>query len=212
MAKIISGVFPDKKSTKTEKKDKPAPSYILLISLTFSDPLIWRRVHVPGDINLAMLHHVIQLSMGWSDSHTHQFHVGKISYEPASADETIKENKRYSERNFKLHDLEESMHFMFTYLYDAGDIWEHEIRLEEVVPSSTKLNNPVLLSGAQACPPETVSDIHEYHTLLSSLEDPSCSGHKKFVELTGINDFDPDFFDLVTAQNRLQQFLSNDTI
>lgn len=212
MAKIITGVFPKKQPGKTKKKDTPVPSYVLLISLTFSDPLIWRCVHVPGHISLALLHHVIQLSMGWSDSHTHQFHVGKISYEPASAEKTIKENKRYSERNFKLQDLEESMRFMFAYLYDAGDIWEHEIRLEEVVPPSTKLDKPVLLAGAQACPPETVSDIHEYQTLLNALRDPASSSHKKLVELTGSNDFDPDFFDLVAAQNRLQQFLANNTI
>jgi len=204
MAKVITGVFPKKVAVKTEKADKPVPNYILHISLTFSDPLIWRRVQVPGNMSLATFHHVIQLSMGWSDTHTHQFHVGKISYEPTLGTDTIGEAKRYDERNFQLQDLEESMRFMFAYLYDAGDIWEHEIRLEEVVYPTEVLHNPVLLGGEQACPPETMSDVHEYQALLASLENHAEGGYQKLSELAGNSDFDPDFFDLETARNRLQ--------
>ncbi len=204
MAKIITGAFPEKEEIKPKKRDKPAPSYVLHISLTFSDPLIWRRVQVPGSISLATLHHVIQVSMGWSDSHVHQFLVGKISYAPTLGSATIKENERYDERNYKLQDLEEGMQFMFAYLYDAGDIWEHEIRLEEVVISKEELPKPVLLSGEQACPPETMSDIHEYQSLLTSLEDSSRSSRKKLAELTGGSSFDPDYFDLNDARHRLQ--------
>lgn len=204
MAKIITGAFPEKEEMKTEKRDEPAPSYVLHISLTFSDPLIWRRVQVPGSISLATLHHVIQVSMGWSDSHVHQFLVGKISYAPTLGSGTIKENERYDERNYKLQDLEEGMQFMFAYLYDAGDIWEHEIRLEEVVISQQELPEPVLLSGEQACPPETMSDIHEYQSLLTSLEDSSRSSRKKLAELTDSSSFDPDYFDLDDARHRLQ--------
>lgn len=204
MAKVITGVFPKKETGKIEKKDKPVPSYILHISLTFSDPLIWRRVQVPGNISLATFHHVIQLSMGWSDTHVHQFHVGKISYEPVLGSDTIGEAKRYDERNFKLQDLEESMRFMFAYLYDAGDIWEHEIRLEEVVYQLGKSNKPVLLAGEQACPPEAISDIHAYQALLSSLEHHEENGLQKLSELTGSSDFNPDFFDLQAARERLQ--------
>jgi len=84
MAEVIKGVFPDsiKTVTDSQKDDKQVPSYILHISITFSDPLIWRRIQVPGTFTLAQLHDTIQLSMGWSDSHVHQFLVGKISYEP----------------------------------------------------------------------------------------------------------------------------------
>ena len=204
MAKRITGAFPEKEAVQNAKRDKPIPSYVLHISLTFSDPLIWRRVQVPGSISLATLHHVIQSSMGWSDSHVHQFLVGKISYAPTLGSGAIKENERYDERNYKLQDLEEGMQFMFAYLYDAGDIWEHEIRLEEVVILEEELPKPVLLSGKQACPPETMSDIHEYQSLLASREDRSSSGYRKLSELTGSSSFDPDFFDLDSARLRLQ--------
>ncbi len=204
MAKVITGVFPEKESEQSTKNDKPIPSYILHISIMFSDPLIWRRVQIPGTITLATLHDVIQLSMGWTNSHMHQFLVGKISYEPTSGGSAIRESTKYDERNVKLYELEEGMHFMFSYLYDAGGGWEHDIRLEEVVPHSRELLHPVLLFGEQACPPETMSDIHEYHELLESLEDPSKNSHLNLYELTGSNDFDPDAFDLAAAKDRLE--------
>ncbi len=96
------------------------------------------------------------------------------------------------------------MQFMFAYLYDAGDIWEHEIQLEEVGISQRDLPEPVLLSGEQACPPETMSDIHEYQSFLTSLQDSSGISRKKLSELTGSTTFDPDYFDLDGARHRLQ--------
>ncbi len=205
MAQIIKGVFPDssKKAQETLKDDKQIPSYILHVSITFSDPLIWRRIQVPGSFTLARLHEVIQLSMGWSDSHVHQFLVGKISYEPTMRSKVPREAKRFDEHKYKLHMLEEGMRFVFTYLYDAGGGWEHEILLEEVVPPARRLDHPILLAGAMACPPESIGDIHEYNRLVAAFES---SDHRKRInlyELTGRPDFDPGFFDLEAAKKRV---------
>jgi hypothetical protein len=205
MAQVIKGVFPQttKTAPETKKDDKQVPSYILHISIAFSDPLIWRRLQVPGTITLAQLHDIIQLSLGWSDSHTHQFLVGKISYEPTMRTNVPKESKRFDEYKYKLHTLEEGMRFMFTYIYDAGEGWEHEIHLEEVVPPTRKLKHPILLSGEMACPPETVGDIHEYHQLITALLSPGSKNQKNLYELTGRPDFDPSYFDLEATKKRV---------
>ncbi|MCC5831104.1 MAG: plasmid pRiA4b ORF-3 family protein [Phycisphaeraceae bacterium] len=47
--------------------------YRLRISLRDSKPPIWRRVAVPANITLGQLHEVIQIAMGWTDSHLHRF-------------------------------------------------------------------------------------------------------------------------------------------
>ncbi len=142
--------------------------------------------------------------MGWSDSHIHQFLVGKISFEPTLGAGKIQALTEYSERKYKLYELEDGMPFMFTYIYDAGEGWEHEIRLEETVPPERMVNSPVLLSGERACPPETASDIHEYQAILESLDDPSPENQDKIFELTGEYNFDPELFDLVVAKRRLK--------
>mgnify|MGYP003574427881 CR=1 FL=1 len=203
MAQVIKGVFPESSKTKTPKDDKQVPSYILHISITFSDPLIWRRIQVPGTFTLAQLHDTIQLSMGWSDSHAHQFLVGKISYEPTMKSNVPRESKRFDEHKYKLHTLEEGMRFMFSYIYDAGEGWEHEIHLEEVVPPTRQLKNPILLSGEMACPPETVGDIHQYRQLITALESPDNKSRASLYELTGRPDFDPSYFDLEAAKKRV---------
>lgn len=47
--------------------------YHLRITLRDSKPPIWRRVAVPSHIKLGQLHEVIQIAMGWTNSHLHQF-------------------------------------------------------------------------------------------------------------------------------------------
>ncbi len=205
MAQVIKGVFPQSTKTAPEAKkdEKQAPSYILHISITFSDPLIWRRVQVPGTFTLAQLHDTIQQSMGWSDSHIHQFLVGKISYEPAMKTKVPREAKRFDEYKYKLHTLEEGMRFMFSYIYGAGEGWEHEIQLEEIIPSTRRLEHPILLAGEMACPPETIGDIHQYQKFLSDLESADRMTADKLLELTGRPDFDPSYFDLEATRKRV---------
>jgi len=203
MAQVIKGVFPEAVKNDEKKDDKAVPSYILHISITFSDPLIWRRVQVPGEFTLTQLHNIIQQSMGWSDSAVHQFLVGKISYEPVMTRNTLRESKRFDEHKYKLHTLEEGMRFMFSYLYGAGEGWEHEIHLEEIIPPTRQLNHPILLAGEMACPPETVGDIHQYLQLITELESPDGRKAGRLPELTGRPDFDPRYFDLESAKKRV---------
>jgi hypothetical protein len=41
-------------------------------------PAIWRRVFVPQSVTLAKLHQVIQIAMGWTNSHLHEFTIGRM--------------------------------------------------------------------------------------------------------------------------------------
>ena len=50
-------------------------AYQLKIALRGSKPPIWRRILVPGDITLDVLHNVIQIAMGWTNSHLHSFEI-----------------------------------------------------------------------------------------------------------------------------------------
>lgn len=202
MAQVIKGNFP-KTSQVDEKKDKPVANYILHISIAFSDPLIWRRVQVPGEFNLSKLHDVIRLSMGWSGSHVHQFLIGKICYEPTGTSTTLHEAKRFDENKYKLYTLEDDMRFLFTYLYGAGEGWNHLIHLEEVVAPTGGLQRPILMAGERACPPETVGDIHEYQALLTAFETPGHKNRAQLSELAGRPDFDPTQFDLEAVRNRI---------
>ena len=59
-------------------------AYQLKITLSDLAPAIWRRVLVRGDINLGLLHAVIQVAMGWTNSHLHHFFGGGRHYSDPS--------------------------------------------------------------------------------------------------------------------------------
>ena len=50
--------------------------YLLKIQLLDFEPTIWRRFVVPASITLDRLHDIIQIVMGWTDSHLHEFTIG----------------------------------------------------------------------------------------------------------------------------------------
>ncbi len=58
----------------------PPPDEPSLLTLTIelrgSKPRIWRRLSVPGDLRLDVVHTLFQAAMGWSDSHLHRFQPG----------------------------------------------------------------------------------------------------------------------------------------
>ena len=54
--------------------------YMIKIQLLDIEPAIWRRFVVPASITLDRLHDVIQIVMGWTDSHLHEFTIGKKRY------------------------------------------------------------------------------------------------------------------------------------
>jgi hypothetical protein len=80
------------------------PLYELKITLRGSKPAIWRRVQVPGSINLNRLHDVFQVVMGWTDSHLHQFVDAPIVYSVPLGDDYPGE-ERLDERRFRLADV-----------------------------------------------------------------------------------------------------------
>ena len=49
--------------------------YQLKLTLIDSQPPIWRRVQVESDATLDRLHDVLQIVMGWTNSHMHGFRV-----------------------------------------------------------------------------------------------------------------------------------------
>lgn len=173
MAKILKGDFG--KSAPSQKDsaaaDKAIPCYQLKLAIPFSDPLIWRSIRVPGQMTLADMHLTIQACMGWEDSDSHQFLVGKIFYQPGFGIEDFKRKPEYDEAAFQLHQLEEGMQFLFSYLYDGGDGWELQIAVEDILSPGSVGSSPVLVDGATGCPPEDVGDIHHYQALLGVLDE-----------------------------------------
>lgn len=206
MAKILKGEFGKSKVAPQgdSSAEKPIPGYQLKLAVPFSDPLIWRRIQVPGQLTLADMHRVIQVCMGWRDSDSHQFLVGKIFYQPGFGIENYKRKPEYDEAAFKLHQLEEGMQFLFSYLYDGGDGWELQIAVEEILAPGTLESGPLLVDGANGCPPEESGDIHQYQALLGALDESGVDPADLRMDIGEVTGFRPYEFDSDEIQKKLE--------
>ena len=178
---------------------------ILQIRVTIQDiePPIWRRLHLPLDLNLAQLHEVIQASFGWTDSHLHQFVIGGLVYGAPefddSGDLTIFEATGVFLRDF---DLYYEGHPRLLYVYDFGDNWRHFIEFEEVLPRQPGTNYPMCLDGARHRPPEDVGGTSGYSEFLEAWSDPEHEEHKSMRQWAG-KSFMPESFNAVKTNKAI---------
>ncbi len=140
------------------KQSTEVSIYQIKITLGHSKPAIWRRVLVRSDTRFGKFHDIVQLAMGWSNSHLHQFIIGKhpnhtLICEPY---ENVKElaSRVLDERKVKLSDVVTGAKQRLFYEYDFGDGWEHEILVEKILKPEAGMHYPVCIEGKRACPPE----------------------------------------------------------
>lgn len=203
MSNIVRPDFRNNPKKDTKEADKAVPGYQLLLEIGFSSPPIRRRIQMSGKATLGDLHEVIKSCFGWSDEHSHRFFIGKVFYGPQT--ESNKDSA-FDEAVVKLHQLEESMGFVFTYIYDAGSGWECEISLEEKLPPKVAVEPPVFLEAEQANPPDQFYDIHEYQSFLADLE--HAPGKKRRTMLADYNladNFNPVYCDEELIVSEIQQ-------
>jgi hypothetical protein len=188
--------------------EKAAFSYQLQVLLNETQPSIWRRLQVPGTANLGWLHTVLQVAMGWTNSHLHQFICGEHVYADPSAQLEQYEGDPpvLDESKFTVSELLNDIHQGLIYEYDFGDSWEHIVTVEKILPvdASTSATTAVCLAGSRACPPEDCGGIGGYVELLRALKNRKHPEHKSMQEWLG-RPFDPESFDIAKANHWLRK-------
>ena len=133
------------------KLDPARAQLQLKVTLRDIRPAIWRRLIVPANIKLPVFHAVLQHAFDWTDSHLHAFRIGDDSYEaydPELWDDWPGGPEKHDESKFRLNDLLHAKGDRLRYLYDFGDSWEHDVRVEKgAARGSTCLHK---LSGRRA--------------------------------------------------------------
>jgi hypothetical protein len=180
-----------------------SPIYQFKVTLMGIQPPIWRRVQVPSDVTLYRLHQIIQVVVGWTNSHLYQFVVKdgptRLCYGEPDPDYGT---DMKSARRTRLSAVAPGEKARLVYEYDFGDGWEHEILVEKVLPREAGVKYPVCLAGKRACPPEDCGGIWGYAEFLKTIADPNDPEHDTMVEWAG-GDFDAEEFDLAEVNQRL---------
>ena len=173
------------------------PIYQLKVVLVGSKPPLHRRLRVPGDARLDWLHAVLQVAIGWTNSHLHQFRVGGNCY--SDPRHHLAENdgdpEILDERKFTLQKIAPGLNDSFDYDYDFGDSWRHRITVDKFLPpDATSATIAVCIGGARACPPEDCGGIFGYDNLLKILKNAGHPEHQSMKEWLG-RPFDAGAFD-----------------
>lgn len=168
------------------------------------DPSVWRTVLVQPNIMLDELHYVLQSTMGWLNTHPHQYTSGTdiigVVIPPKNEDDFLDDNKIQDERDVALMECVRRPDDKMSYKYD---VWEHIITLEEVLTAADDKIVPVVTTGEGACPPEDCGGQWGYQELKIILDNPRHDDHEEMSELHG-DDFDYDDFDLELTNARIR--------
>jgi hypothetical protein len=132
------------------------------------EPRVVRALDVPSAVTLPELHEFLQAGIGWTDSHLHQFDTGDARYGIPDPDFADLDEDLRDERSATLRDLPAT----FTYQYDFGDSWEHDI---EVL--GTGGPEPGCVDGEGPCPPEDCGGVPGYAEFREAIGDPSHPEH-----------------------------------
>ncbi|MCW5881482.1 MAG: plasmid pRiA4b ORF-3 family protein [Anaerolineae bacterium] len=181
------------------KRTDDSPVFQLKVTLNGSQPPIWRRLLVRGSTTLYKMDVVIQIAMGWTNSHLHLFHVDGVMYGEPSPEWDARD-----ERRVKLGQIVPQVGDWFVYEYDMGDGWQHAIVVEKVLPAEPGVRYPLCVAGERACPPEDVGGVWGYEGFLEAIRDPKHPEHEDMLDWIG-GEFDPEAFDLAAINHYLSQ-------
>lgn len=197
----------DMSASKRKAAKKPAVrrlplarQLVLRVVLAHSKPVIWRLIVIPEAFTLEQLHRVVQMAFSWLDYHLYAFQIGGRRFERPEA-----EAEGENAGEITLSSLQLRKGARFTYLYDFGDDWEHEITVEEVAPLPEPDGFewfPRILGGERAGPPEDVGGMIGYMGFVEALRDPKHPEHADRREWAPPG-FDPARFDLAAADHTL---------
>jgi hypothetical protein len=175
-------------------------AFQLRVQLKRVDPVVWRRLLVPGRVHLGKLDLMIQAAMGWTNSHLHCFRFGELTYGTQFDDNPLDELDETAVSVTEV--LAEQRRFV--YEYDFGDSWEHDVVVEDRSGTRLGLKFAVCLEGQNACPPEDCGGPSGYRAMIQALDDPNDEEHESYLRWVG-GPFDPTYFEVAEANAALQR-------
>lgn len=182
-------------------------SCLLRVELDGIQPIIDRLLIVPRSANLGWLHAVIQVAMGWTNSHLHLFRIGDVvvSDPKFNLDEYEGHPPVVDEAKVTVEEVVSGKESEFVYEYDFGDSWNHVLTLGKPGPSQVGTEHrAVCLEGRRACPPEDCGSVPGYEDLLEALRDRKHPEHRAMKQWLG-RPYDPEAFSVDKANRFLAQ-------
>ena len=171
-------------------------AYQIKVTLTGAQPPIWRRLLIKPDTTFHDLHRIIQLAMGWQASHLHLFQAddGRLIGDPAEDFDGMM--NFLDETTVPVPDVLNREGHQLKYEYDFGDSWEHEVKLEKILPGDQAGPLPRCIKAIRQCPPEDVGGLPGFYDFLEAMDDAAHPEHVAVRDWMGGEWFEPEYVDL----------------
>ncbi len=198
-------------SSRRHARRKEPAIFRVRIHLDEVHPPIWRLVDIRSDVTLDVVHDVLQVTMGWTNSHLHQFSSGPVRHHKLTEnylmDTMVEEGDSpgVPEVEVRLDEVLQRTGDRLYYEYDFGDSWEHTLTVQDVLPVRHDGLVAVCINGSRACPPEDSGGIYGYQNLLSALSHPSSQDAAMLRAWAG-ESFDPEHFSVAEVNNQLDNW------
>jgi hypothetical protein len=152
------------------------------VSLHGARPHVWRRLEVPSDLPLSVLHEVVQTAFGWFDCHPHQFETAYGEFRDPAHDDLW--SRRADETTVALAQVAPAAKDMIGYVYDFGDDWRHDIVVEAVLPAAPGVRYPRCTAARGLAPEEDSGGITAFNA--HTPNGPAISPAELTSQLTGL--------------------------
>jgi len=166
--------------------DRPAPpsrrgprrrevvTYRVRVGLKGTRPPLWRRLELASDLFLDQVHDIIQIALGWTDSHLHgfasgpDFHAAETErylcpFDAAEGETGIPEGKVRLDEVLAKPDDKLLYDYDYDYDYDYG--WEHVIALETAQPRASGVPLAACTGGRRSGPAEDCGGVYGYEVI-----------------------------------------------
>ncbi len=175
----------------------------LRIEIRGIEPPIFRVIQVRNTRTFHLLHEIIQWSFGWENRHLYEFHVGPAAVSEPDPEFPESVRPRHP-RVTRLGGLLPKDLTRFTYTYDFGDEWIHDITVEKRLALDPGVRYPICLEGARSAPPEDCGGVPGFEEFLAA-KDPNHEEHEEMRSWAGLR-YDPERFDLSLVNDILKTF------
>ena len=185
---------------------------LLKVTLSYtSKPPVWRKIHLAADATFEDLHHAIQVSFGWENYHLWEFAPKPYRGDPRIGPPQDGMFDGFGEpmqvaSEVLLSTVFDQPKAKFSYLYDMGDSWEHQIVLEKITDEPAPF--PQCVAGKGACPPEDCGGIPGYYELVEAINNPKHRNHADMMDWMGLEEgekWDVTAFDLEETQGEMKR-------
>lgn len=150
------------------KKSAAATVHTVKASLHGAKPPVWRRIELPSDLTLDMVHEVMQIAFAWHGHHLHQFETACGAFGRPDDDGDWGFEEVGDESAVALAQVAAEEKAKIVYVYDFGDDWRHDIVVEEITPSLPGVAYPRCTGGRGWAPEEDSGGIWAHNEAVAA--------------------------------------------